>query len=92
MLREEVEEGHGCLHVARRQADLLDCKEEMEFSQEAMVRFSRELLLERPQLLLVLSTRAGRKDIAALPEPFAAVCKVERNTADATELYRMYPV
>jgi secreted Zn-dependent insulinase-like peptidase len=89
MLREEVEEGHGCLHVAHKQADLLDREED--FSQEALVRFSREVFLEKPRLLLVQATLAERQDVRELPEPFRGSCRVAGNIDDPTKLAAMFP-
>lgn len=67
-LREEIEEAHGCLHCAGKQATLLD--DEGSYGQARMVEFSRSVFLQAPRLMVVQSTLAPSHRLEALPAPF----------------------
>lgn len=90
VLRDEIEEGLDCFHVAKKQADLLD-REEL-FTKEIMQSFSKRVFCLAPKVLLVWSTRATVQDGSypqALPSP-CAHCPVLCVTEDPTQLHRLF--
>jgi hypothetical protein len=85
-LREEIEEAHGCLHCAAKQAALLDGEDS--YRQDKMVEFSRSVFLQAPRLMVVQSTLAQTPPLETLPAPFDN-CEVLCVSSDIAEVHRL---